>query len=452
MTDRSIATQNTWSRDPYGVSTQSQANVWSNSLATSLSPPGATIFRGPLTAFRNPAINPFVGLFSQMDMGSAKDLLQTNPRPFGITDFPNPRGYTYPSDLRSFTQSPVPPNPVSLLSVNNEYDWPNPILNKYSPPAQSTGVSLGLTAVQSSLLFNQVYDNPVRKSWDGNLYSFIQNIAPTNPIPANVTNWPNPLGYQHPSSNRTWTALGFNQLQAGLTQVPAEANYDQPNPRGYVHPSDLRTFTQGTNQSLKGLTPVPLIPFDWPNPTVAKWTPAPVVFTNALQVLGLAPPFFQTDFPNPVLGKTPIDRLSFSNNSGLLQGFNSAPIAQYDWPNPRGYTYPSDLRTFWQGIIAAEDTPPNNQYNWPNPTLGRWSPGNLTFISGTSRELQAVVNTPAPTTYDRPNPPGYIPVIDIRTGQSYSIPLTLLTFVPPVSTGQHNRYFFADMGRMMSNM
>src|SRR5260221_12231692 len=156
--------------------------------------------------------------------------------PASVTfDYPNPRGYIFPFDLRNYTQSQIPPAFVATPFSN--YDFPNPSLRVSTPSAQqgTVGALLGLRAVQSSLLFNQVYDNPVRKSWDGNLYSFTQNIAPTNPIPANVTNWPNPNGSIYPQDLRSWTNKGFNELEAGVVLVPAEANYDQPNPRGYVY-------------------------------------------------------------------------------------------------------------------------------------------------------------------------------------------------------------------------
>lgn len=338
------------------------------------------------------------------------------PLPSAVNyDFPNPRGPIFSNELRTWIGKAVPAPPSPPIS---NYDQPNPR--------------------------GYVYSTELR--------TFLQNIAPTNPLPSNITNWPNPIGYQHPQDLRSWINKGFNELEAGIILIPAEANYDWPNPKGYIYPSDLRTFTQNTSQSLKSLAPVPLIPFDWPNPIVKTWTPAPVVFTNSLQGLGLQPPVKQLDWPNPVRQTNPVDYLSYTNRSDLLYGFLAPPINQTEWPNPRGYVYPSDLRFWSQGIIAAEDTPPGNQYAWPNPILGKWSPGNLTFISGISRELASVVNTPPATTYDRPNPTGPILAIGLKTGQSYSIPLPLLSFVPPVTTGQHNRYFFADMGSMWSNM
>lgn len=413
MTNRPLVTQNTWSQDPNGVSVRSQANVWSNSLVTNLSPPVATIFRTPLTAFRSWHKDPSGVLYNYFQTQALEEVPPTLT--IQSFDYPNPLGPRYPVDLRTWLGNPPITPPVPPTS---NYDQPNP--RGYTYPSD--------------------------------LRTFLQSIAPTNPIPSNVTNWPNPLGPLYPSSNNTWLRSGFNQLEAGVVQVPAEANYDWPNPRGYIHPSDLRTFTLNTALTLKALAPVPVAAFDWPNPVIRPWTPAPVVFTNSLQVLALQAPLTQKDFPNPVLRVYPTDRLSFYNRSDYLYGFINTPIAQYDWPVPKGPVFPVDNRTWIQTIIAAEDTPPRENYDQPNPVLGKWSPINLTFISGTSRELQALIQTPAKTTYDRPNPIGYTPALSIRTGQSYPIPLTLLTFVPPASTGLHSRYFFADMGRMWSNM
>lgn len=413
MTNRPLVIQNTWSRDPNGVSVRSQAEVWSNSLVTNLSPPTPTIFRTPLSAFKSWHKDPSGVPYSYFQTQALEEVPPTLS--INAFDYPNPRGYQYPTDLRTWVSLPIPVLPIPPIS---NYDQPNP--RGYTYPSD--------------------------------LRTFLQNIPPTNPIPSNVTNWPNPQWPLYPSSNSTWLRSGFNQLEGGVTQTPAEANYDWPNPRGYVYPSDLRTFVFGTQQSLKGLAPVPVQTYDWPNPIIKTWTPAPVVFTNALQGLALQAPLSNYNFPNPVLRINPTDRLSFINNSDYLYGFINSPIAQYDWPVPRGYVFPIENRTWIQTIIAAEDTPFRQNYDQPNPVLGKWSPVNLTFISGTSRELQALVQTPVKTTYDRPNPIGYTPALSIRTGQSYPIPLTLLTFVPPASTGLHSRYFFADMGRMWSNM
>lgn len=338
------------------------------------------------------------------------------PLPSAVNyDFPNPRGYVYPTDLRTWIGGKIISPPVPPTS---NYDQPNP---------------RGYTYPQD-------------------LRTFTQNIAPTNPIPSNVTNWPNPLIPIFSNEFRNHVNKGFNELEAGVVQVPAEANYDWPNPKGYQYPGDLRTFLQSTSQSLKSIIGTPVRALDWPNPVLRPWTPVPVVFTNALQVLGLQPPLNNYDFPNPVLRTNPTDRLSFNNRSDQLYGFLNSPINQTNWPNPRGYQFPQDLRFWSQGIIAAEDTPPRNQYYWPNPVVSTTSRNQLSYSLNVSPNLKAIVQTPPKTNYDRPNPPGYISSVTIRTGQSYSTPLTLSSFVPPVTTGQHNRPFFASMGCMWSNM
>lgn len=368
-----------------------------------------------LVTTRSWTIDPSVAIGAQASRNSLATMLNPPTLQIQAYDYPNPRGYSFSNELRTWVnraQLPVPVPPPT------NYNQPNPIG------------------------YSSVIDR----------WTFTQNVPVTNPIPSFVTSWPNPLGPVYPSSNLSFINTGFNQLESGIIQIPAEANYDQPNPRGYVHPSDLRTFTLNTALTLKALAPVPVQSYDWPNPVIKPWTPAPVVFANALQTLAIAPPFFQTQWPNPIVGITPTDRLSFYSRSDILYGFINSPIAQYDYPNPRGYQFPVDLRTWTQVIIAAEDTPPFQltNYDQPNPVLSKWSPNNLTFINGTSRELAALVQSPPKTTYDRPNPVGYVPGIVIKSGESYSTPLTITTFVPPVSAGMHNRYFIADVGMMMS--
>lgn len=412
MTDRPLVTQRTWSQDPSnGVSVRSQADVWSNSLVTNLSPIIYQL-RPPLNAFRSWHKDPSAVPYGYTQTQAIEEVAPTLT--IQSFDYPNPLSYQYPSSLRTWTNASISSPPAPPTS---NYDQPNP--KGYNYPSD--------------------------------LRTFTQNIALTNPIPSNVTNWPNPLGPLYPSSNRTWSYSGFNQLEGGVVLNPAEANYDWPVPSGYRYPSDLRTFTQNTSQSLKGITGTPVTSFNWPNPTLRSWTPANETYANALQILGLQAPLTNDDFPNPVLRIYPSEKLSFNNRSDLLYGFLNPPINQTEWPNPRGYTYPQDLRFWTQGIIAAEDTPPSNQYTWPNPVRSTTALNQLSYSLNTSPLLKALVQTPPKTNYDRPNPLRYPSGITIKVGESYGSPLTLTTFTPSITTGQHNRYFFANMGSMWSN-
>lgn len=404
----------------------------------------------PLASTRLWTTDPSVAVRSQAEVLTGHGNQFPSPS-FPVTsvyDYPNPRGPILSIENRTWTQSPSQTAPVLGLPLNLSKDYPNPRGYQYPNNLLTWINGIPLTP-PSPPTSNYDFPNPRGYSYSSDLRTFTQNIAPTNPIPSNVTNWPNPLGYSYPTDLRSYTKSGFNQLEAGVVQIPAEANYDWPVPRGPQYPSDLRTHLQSTSPLLKAIvfTPPPNMT-DWPNPTLKTWTPAPVVFTNALQGLAIQGPLTNKDFPNPVLRTWSPINLTWLQTGGSLLGFLEAPNAQYDYPNPRGYQYPVGLLTWTQGIIAAEDTPFRMNYDQPNPTLGRWSPVNLTFIAGISRELASVVNVPPNMSYDRTNPIWPTYPSTVRTGESYGSSIAATSTPSAVSTIT-SHFFLADVGRMM---
>lgn len=169
-----------WSRDPAGVATRAQSDVWQNQLTTNL--------RGQDQFFGAGGPN---------------------------YDYPNPRAPARASDLRTW----LGPINLNLLSQDKffgaggpNYDYPNP--RGYVP-------SIDLkTWIQQ----RPFYYSPAAFFGLAGHPNFDQ---------------PNPRGYQYPITLRTWTIPLFPLLQ-GIVAI--QTNYDRPNPRGPLYSIDLRTW------------------------------------------------------------------------------------------------------------------------------------------------------------------------------------------------------------------
>jgi hypothetical protein len=135
--------------------------------------------------------------------------------------------------------------------------------------------------------------------------------------------------------------------------------FDWPNPRGAQYPTSLRHFDQGNlNSTLLG----PVVEYILRSPLYAQRQFAKIVIADL--------------FPNLL--------------TTTLGGEVQAPFAMLDWPNPRGYTPSTELRTWLQALdlLTGQDQffglagHPN--FDWPNPrgpgypiSLRHWDQGNL---------------------------------------------------------------------------
>lgn len=174
-------------------------------------------------------------------------------------------------------------------------------------------------------------------------------------------------------------------------------------------------------QPLNGIwawTPTLNMPVFTPS-IVSSWSIPPAISwyqswsTNLLQTTLSAPPikpFFQSDWANPV-PTSGIDQ-TISRSGTYLLGKDTLPIRQQDWKNPYPVQWYQDYRVnlLQNTLFTVPQKPPMRQRDWPNPS----------------------------------------PYLQRNISESYSSPLPLTTFVPPVSTGTFFRHFIADMGRMMS--
>lgn len=91
----------------------------------------------------------------------------------------------------------------------------------------------------------------------------------------------------------------------------------------------------------------------------------------------LAPPHRQTDWPNPRGPLRNPDHIQGWRALGLV---DASPFNQFDWPNPRGpVRYPDFVQGFKPPEAAA---PPFYQTEWPNPQLGAVYPVALRTLTG----------------------------------------------------------------------
>jgi hypothetical protein len=305
-------------------------------------------------------------------------------------DWPNPRGYVYPQSLRIFEQSLK----IVLAGKDKQflgpgqwktYDWPNPLI-----PRRSIDLITIADASEFWLLKDRFFGLAGNPNFD----------------------WPVPKGYPIPLDVRSWIEdtniqlIGQDQFFGGPGQVPAQL--DWPVPRGYAYPTDLRTLLSNLLQStLATLVSSPFAQLDWQNPIVAGRLLS--TWLNAAQVQLIGKDIF----------------------------FGLAGNPNYDWPNPRGYAYPQDLRTWLVNVLQSTLRPvdaPFGQSSWPNPlTPGRLLP---TWLNAAQMQLvgkDRFFGLAGNPTYDWPVPRGYAYPADLRTWL-IGIAGTLL----PVPFGQSN--------------
>lgn len=313
--------------------------------------------------------------------------------PFNQTDWANPRGKPFSIDLRGFID-PFNPNLVGQDTFFGaagqppaNLDWPNPRGKPYPSDLRT-------------------FLNPIEQQLIGQDAFF--GLA-GNPN----FDWPNP---KLPGV-RDRTTPPLNLLETTLA-VPFTQT-DWANPRGRPFPVDLRGFVDPFNPNLIGqdkffgLAGNPN--FDWPNPTPQRirdrTTPPPNLLLSTTSTPA-APPFAQTDWPNPrgqpyaislrthtdplkinlqgqdtffgapgqppahewmvPRGRAPINAYGFWTVNLLTTTASAVPFSQSDWPNPklaipesrRGKNWPVDLLGTTLATAAAV---PFAQANWPNP-------------------------------------------------------------------------------------
>lgn len=334
----------------------------------------------------------------------ATTLAPSAAAPFNQTDWANPRGKPFSIDLRGFID-PFNPNLVGQDTFFGaagqppaNLDWPNPRGKPYPSDLRT-------------------FLNPIEQQLIGQDAFF--GLA-GNPN----FDWPNP---KLPGV-RDRTTPPLNLLETTLA-VPFTQT-DWANPRGRPFPVDLRGFIDPFNPNLIGqdkffgLAGNPN--FDWPNPTPQRirdrTTPPPNLLLSTTSTPA-APPFAQTDWPNPrgspyaITLRTHTDPLKINlQGQDTFFGAPGQPPA-HEWTVPRGKA-PINAYGFWivNLLTTTAAAVPFSQSDWPNPKLaipesrrGKNWPGNL--LGTTLATAAAVPFSQA----DWPNPRGQLSATSLRT-------------------------------------
>ena len=287
-------------------------------------------------------------------------------------------------------------------------------------------------------------------SWGATAVAF--KAAPASGIPplgiATPDDFPNPIYSRYPVDLRTFLQstnkelIGKDKFFGAAGQGP---NYDWPNPRGPAYPSDLRTFLNATETQLIGKDvffrgPGQAPNYDYPNPQPLRWAFDLKTWLQFLNNTTLSIPFFQTNWPNPLPTRFPIENITFIDTLDpqliSLDKFFGAPgqvPPQRDWPNPLPIKFPGELRTWLQSLSqlvgkdiffgGAGQPPPNRDFPNPLPTpfasdLRTWLLGHL--LSDTLRPNFIPFNL---TDWPNPKIPGF--PLDLRTWFNGTIGLRL---------------------------
>lgn len=166
----------------------------------------------------------------------------------------------------------------------------------------------------------------------------------------------------------------------GLVATPF-AQGDWPNPRGYQYPSSLLTWADPLKILLRGqdkqfASPGQWKIYDYPNPQQPRrsidslsWTVSGNSLTTVVQS-----PFRLSDWPVPLGAAFSSDlrgwllsvRLGLIGTDKFFYG-NRGP--SYDYPNPRGYEFSVQLRGYTQSFGMLDVIPPHVDIIPPPPAV-----------------------------------------------------------------------------------
>lgn len=307
----------------------------------------ATVFRGPVVV-RPPAKRSDHALRSQAGVGRNLALTASQDAQFRAAgqwqtyDWPIPQGKAFPRDLRSFVKGTDGKYFVAATKPPQAQLFPNPFVKPRTVTPRLWRRPTAILAV--SPMIPMAFPLPVLRP---------RRIAPLAWRPASdgdgVPYVPFPFG----------TVLALPP---------------QPTPAGRF----LRGFQQALDPKYLGIDTLPKRQGDWPVPTGRG---ALRDLRTAFDTLGLTllsqDTFFggagkplQAPLPlNPVLPRTLLPTLQTWAPSPLLPLLNAGsetPFKNFDYPNPRGKSYPVGLRTHVAYVVTNTDAP-FAQRDWSLP-------------------------------------------------------------------------------------
>jgi hypothetical protein len=203
-------------------------------------------------------------------------------------------------------------------------------------------------------------------------------------LPPHQTEWPVPRGPR--PLVRDWTDSFKLPLQEVLP--PHQTNW--PNPRAVLRPVEFGTWIQSPRPAANELP----CTFEWFNPWGPRRFPQDWIAAtpNALTAAPTAPPIAQRDWPNPRGRQQPVRDWTDSFKLPIQQVL---PPRQTDWLNPRGPQRLVDLSWAQSPRPPVADTTnlPSTAVAWFNP-WGR-QPPNVGSVQSSGQWLLSPVATEA---------------------------------------------------------
>ena len=302
-----------------------------------------------------------------------------------------PAGYIHPTQLRTwvaFTNlalvAPPAQRPFSQI------DWPLPRAPQQAAFGYAWSYNLNLigqdrlpTGAKLYDLAPRDYQRPHIFTWTWNYnYNLIgQDALPVGEQRLELA----PVGHIHPQQLRTWIDFRSRAVDfvAGA-QPDGKRSYDLP-PRD-DRPYALRSWTFSYNLNLIGKDQLPVGKQTTELPP--RIAPAAIqTWINQAFIALSSPvaPFKQTDWPVPRAASQPQRSWTASYNLNLI-GQDRLPVGETIFElAPRGFIYPTSLRTFVRqlnlALVIAPAPLPKNQYDWPLPVQPRHPLANRSWIN-----------------------------------------------------------------------
>ena len=285
--------------------------------------------------------------------------------------YTNPRAPQYHVQLRS-AFGRIPPEPAVAVVPFAEYDWPNP--RGYVQPIDLRTITAGYNKnligqdqlptgdIKTELPRGPEYHIQLRNwTWNYNLNLIAQDKLPTG---VEITALP-PQPPLSAIQLRTW----INFVNLALTTAPPVKPFNQQDwPLNTGPRQPVQIFTASYNKNLIGRDRLPFRQMDWPLTPAAIRANDLGTWISSVKLL-LAVPFNQTDWPLPK-PQPPAARTWLAWYNLNLIGKDRLPVgAEITALPPQPPLSAIQLRTWLQTVnLALVTTPPVkpfNQQDWP---------------------------------------------------------------------------------------
>jgi len=250
-----------WSRDPAGVATRAQSDVWQNQLLTNLRSQDALPVGGPDYDYPNPR-----GPARASDLRTwlwpvQLNLLGQDLLPSGGPDYdwPNPRGPLYPITLRTWTKETpffFAPQPFFGLAGHPNFDQPNPRgpLRAIDLITWAHPLPIVLYALEETAVINYDWPNPKGSIYANFLRGWInQGILPRGRVEGTPTLCFTSdmetltCGASDSPSGQNWSGSGYMARYEIDTSLQIEGVFLDSLNNVYIDPTEVQLFVLDPN-------------------------------------------------------------------------------------------------------------------------------------------------------------------------------------------------------------